>query len=204
MRDGRLADVEAFDDLADAHRSGFAGEQVEDQHSRRVAERPEPRCPFGGVLTRDIHRQSTIIDEWPRGKSSVVARVVRGCQPRTERSASRRDGTSRYQTHSPRFSRSIRPGVDENLHVVADRRLRTARRLGQVACAHLVALRGSDVAQQSKPDRIGERRERRREQLRLCLVEDVGVHRRAAGDRVEQQRSSKRHGQLYRRCRTIH
>jgi probable blue pigment (indigoidine) exporter len=30
-------------------------------------------------------------------------------QPRTERSASRRDGTNRYQTHSPRFSRSISP-----------------------------------------------------------------------------------------------
>ena len=50
------------------------------------------------------------------GAMVVIAAVARSAgmsdgeyQPRTERSASRRDGTNRYQTHSPRFSRSISP-----------------------------------------------------------------------------------------------
>ena len=52
------------------------------------------------------------------------------------------------------------PGIDEDLHVMADRRLRAPRRLDQVAGTDLVRATGRDVAQQPETDRVGERGER--------------------------------------------
>ena len=77
------------------------------------------------------------------------------------RPGARRGGRGRawYQTHRPRFSRGDEAGVDEDLHVVADRGLRAPRRLHEVAGAHLAGGRG-DERQQAQPDRVGQRGER--------------------------------------------
>ena len=62
VRDGRLADVEGVDDLADVHRPRLGGQQVQDQDAGRVAERLEPARPRRGVVTRNLHRPLTIVD----------------------------------------------------------------------------------------------------------------------------------------------
>ena len=73
---------------------------------------------------------------------------------------------------------------------MADRRLGTTGWLDQIARADLVAATGRDVAQQSKPDRVGQRCERVSKQCRLFFVQDLGAHWRATGDGVERDRRS--------------
>ena len=76
-------------------------------------------------------------------------------------------------------------GVEQDLHVVTDGRLRTTRHPGQITRAHLLATSRRYVAQQPQPDRIGQRGERVRQQYSLGLVEDIGADGTAAGDRIE-------------------
>ena len=90
-------------------------------------------------------------------------------------------------------------GVDEDLHVMADRRLRAARRLDEIARGHLALGRG-DERQQPEPDRVGQGGERLGEQLGLVLVEDCPCARACSRRRDRAWRSGRvSMTRLYRR-----
>src|ERR687898_1097759 len=73
LGDRRLPDVDAGDDLAHGHRAAFVREHVEDLQPRRIGEAAEPARVELCLVSRELHRSSTINDEVPLRKAGLEA-----------------------------------------------------------------------------------------------------------------------------------
>src|SRR4029079_988377 len=126
--------------------------------------------------------------------SACSCERVRSAEYGAERVEAFRHG--RVPDPQPALLTGDEAGVDEDLHVMTDGRLRAAGRLDEIARADLI-VGGGDERQEAKPDRIGEGGERLRQQFGLVLVEAVGANRGAAGNRIQHGDATSGHARNY-------